>query len=46
MVEGIVLYKYREGGSKMTFMVMGLLFIGAVIYGAGVVIHWLEEGGY
>lgn len=27
----------------MTFMVIGLLFIGAVIYGAGVLIHWLEE---
>lgn len=31
---------------KMTFMMMGLLFIGAVIYGAGVLINWLEEGGY
>lgn len=30
----------------MTFMVMGLLFIGAVIYGAGMLIQWLEEGGY
>lgn len=30
----------------MTFMVMGLLFIGAVICGAGVLIQWLEEGGY
>lgn len=30
----------------MTFMVMGLLFIGSVIYGAGVLLHWLEEGGY
>ena len=28
----------------MTFMMMGLLFIGAVIYGAGVLINWLEEG--
>lgn len=28
----------------MTFMMVGLLFIGAVIYGAGVLIHWLEEG--
>jgi hypothetical protein len=32
--------------TNMTFMMMGLLFIGAVIYGAGVLIHWLEEGGY
>lgn len=30
----------------MTFAVVSLLFIGAVIYGAGVLIHWLEEGGY
>ena len=30
----------------MTFMMMGLLFIGVVIYGAGVLIHWLEEEGY
>lgn len=30
----------------MTFMMMGLLFIGAVIYGAGVLVNWLEEGGY
>ena len=30
----------------MTFMMMGLLFTGAIIYGAGVLIHWLEEGGY
>lgn len=30
----------------MTFMMMGLLFIAAVIYGAGVLIKWLEEGGY
>lgn len=36
----------REGGIKMTFMMIGLLFIGAVIYGAGVLIHWLEEEGY
>lgn len=30
----------------MTFMMMGLLFIGAVVYGAGVLIHWLEKEGY
>lgn len=30
----------------MTFALVALLFIGAVIYGAGVLIHWLEEGGY
>ena len=30
----------------MTFMMVGLLFIGVVIYGAGVLINWLEEGGY
>ena len=30
----------------MTFMMIGLLFIGAIIYGAGVLIHWLEEEGY
>ena len=30
----------------MTVMVASLLFVGAVIYGAGVLIHWLEEGGY
>lgn len=30
----------------MTFMMMGFLFIGAVIYGAVVLINWLEEGGY
>lgn len=30
----------------MTFMMMGFLFIGAVIYGAGVLINWLEEGGF
>ena len=30
----------------MTFMMIGLLFIGLVIYGAGVLIHWLEEEGY
>lgn len=30
----------------MTFMTIGLFFIGAVIYGTGVFIHWLEEGGY
>lgn len=31
----------------MTFSVVALLFIGAVIYGAGVFINWLEEkGGY
>lgn len=27
----------------MTFMMIGLLFIGAVMYGAGVLINWLEE---
>ena len=43
-----MLYLIHElrGGIKMTFMMIGLLFIGAVIYGAGVLIHWLEEGGY
>lgn len=30
----------------MTFMMIGLLFTGVVIYGAGVLINWLEEGGY
>lgn len=30
----------------MTFMMMGLLFIGAVVYGAGVLIHWLEKEDY
>ena len=30
----------------MTFMMIGLLFTGAVIYGAGVLINWLEEEGY
>ena len=40
-----LIHKLR-GGSKMTFMMIGLLFIGAVIYGAGVLIHWLEEEGY
>ena len=43
-----VLYLIHKliGGIKMTFMMMGFLFIGAVIYGAGVLINWLEEGGY
>nr|DAT36883.1 MAG TPA: hypothetical protein [Caudoviricetes sp.] len=30
----------------MTFMTIGLLFIGLVIYAAGVLINWLEEEGY
>lgn len=42
----MVLLIHREGGINMTFMMMGLLFIGVVIYGAGALIHWLEEGGY
>lgn len=42
----VLLIHRDKGGNKMTFMMMGLLFIGAVIYGAGVLIHWLEEGGY
>ena len=30
----------------MSAMVASLLFVGAVIAFAGVLIHWLEEGGY
>lgn len=30
----------------MTFMMMGLLFIGVVIAFAGLFIKWLEKGGY
>ena len=30
----------------MTFMMIGLLFIGAVIAFAGLFIKWLENGGY
>lgn len=30
----------------MTFSVVALLFIGAVIYGVGKFLNWLEEGGY
>lgn len=43
----MVLYKYRdEGGRKMTFAVVALLFIGSTLIGVAKFLNWLEEGGY
>lgn len=42
----VLLIHRDEGGRKMTFAVVSLLFIGATLLGVAKFLNWLEEGGY
>ena len=42
----VLLVHRDEGGIKMTITMASLLFVGVVLTGVGLLLKWLEEGGY